>query len=148
MKYGPFTAIMLACLLFFAAPAEARHRRAIEPASGWGWGSSQVVTSTHAAHRYAGNLPSPCYEAARKGGPCGCWASIHFFGHSVRELWLARNWLRFPRTVAHAGAAAVWPGRHVAPVVGVPRPGYVTVADSWQTHDVRTAGLVFVDPRY
>src|SRR5690349_19839535 len=29
---------------------------------------------------------------------CGCGASIEVFGKSIRELWLARAWFKFPRT--------------------------------------------------
>jgi hypothetical protein len=80
------------------------------------------------------------------GGPCGCYASEVVFGHSVRNLWLADAWLKFPRTSPHAGAVAVWPGRHVARVLAANHDGTVTVDDSWATHRVRMAGLVFVDP--
>jgi hypothetical protein len=44
------------------------------------------------------------------------------------------------------GAVAVWPGRHVAPVVANNGDGTITVAVSWAKHRVRVAGLVFVDP--
>jgi len=64
----------------------------------------------------------------------------------VRELWLANNWLRFPRTSPAAGTATVWPGRHVAPVIANNGDGTITVADSWATHRVRIAHLIFVDP--
>lgn len=44
---------------------------------------------------YAEVLPHP------KGCParafCGCGASVHLFGRPIRELYLARNWLKFPR---------------------------------------------------
>ena len=94
-----------------------------------------------------GNLPAPCRQAARLGGPCGCWASIHFFGHSVRELWPVSAWLSlFPRTAPRPGVAAIWAGRHVAPVVAASGDGTVTAADSWGTHRVSTRGLIFVDP--
>jgi hypothetical protein len=99
------------------------------------------------------NLDSSCRSAARQGGPCGCWAQEHFFGSAARifhgmNLWLAREWLRFPHTSPAAGTAAVWPGgRHVAPVVGVNGDGTITVADSWGTHAVRMARLTFVNPR-
>lgn len=110
-------------------------------------------------------LPRPCYSALNHGSygrltPCGCWAQGYVFGRYDRlmviagrrvNLWLADTWrLVFPRTTPHRGAVAVWPGRHVAPVVGDPKfirgVEYVTVADSWRTHDVRTVGLVFVQP--
>lgn len=38
---------------------------------------------------------------------CGCGASVEVFGHSVRELWLAANWFRFPRARAAPGMVAV-----------------------------------------
>ena len=102
---------------------------------------------TGRAVSYSGSLDASCRSAARMGGPCGCWAAEHFFGNPVRALWLAANWLRFPRTQAAAGTAAVWPNaHHVAPVVAVNGDGTVTVADSWATHAVRMAGLRFVNP--
>lgn len=127
MRYGP-TAILFACLL--------------------------VSSPSYA-------LPKPCYSALSHGSygrlvPCGCFAQGYVFGSYERwfilhgrkvNLWLADTWrLVFPRTTPHRGAVAVWPGRHVAPVAGLSKPGYVTVVDSWGTHDVRTAGLVFVQP--
>ena len=109
------------------------------------------------SYGHYGALAGPCYLAAHEGGPCGCHAEGYFFGRydhvlniggRMVNLWKADTWWQvFPRTTAHVGAAAVWPGRHVAPVVDVPKAGYVTVADSWGTHTVKTAGLVFVDPR-
>jgi hypothetical protein len=91
-------------------------------------------------------LSRECRIARSLGGPCGCYASEVVFGHSVRNLWLADAWLKFPRTSPHAGAVAVWPGRHVARVLAANHNGTVTVDDSWATHRVRMAGLVFVDP--
>ena len=116
-----------------------------------------LCSNASAAHRfhhyrhhgggYSVNLDSSCRSAARMGGPCGCWAAEHFFGSPVRNLWLAANWLRFPRTQAAAGTAAVWPNRHhVAPVIAVNGNGTVTVHDSWGDHAVRMAGLTFVNP--
>jgi len=95
----------------------------------------------------AGVLSAVCQIARSLGGPCGCFASEYFFGHSVRELWLANAWLSFPHVAAAAGTAAVWPGRHVAPVVANNNDGTVMVRDSWAVHRVGIAGLVFVDPR-
>jgi hypothetical protein len=95
-----------------------------------------------------GALSAACQVARALGGPCGCFASEYFFGHSVRELWLANAWLSFPHVAPAAGTAAVWPGRHVAPVVADNNDGTVTVRDSWNpAHRVSARGLVFVDPR-
>jgi hypothetical protein len=111
------------------------------------WDQKKVMvrvanTKTGGPHRLSGE----CRIASSLGGPCGCYASEAVFGHSVRNLWRANAWLKFPRTSPHAGAVAVWPGRHVAPVVANNGDGTITVADSWATHRVRVAGLVFVDP--
>src|SRR5512139_2895694 len=56
-----------------------------------------VATPAHAEGR-----PKGCPHAW-----CGCWMSMHVFGKNIRDLWLARNWLKFPRTDPHAGAIAV-----------------------------------------
>jgi len=106
----------------------------------------------HSARRFIRSvfyvaLPEPCRRAASLGGPCGCWASIHFFGHSVRELWPVSQWLaRYARTSPRANVAMIWPGRHVAPTIGNPHNGRIMVADSWGTHEVPIAGKIFVDP--
>jgi hypothetical protein len=118
----------------------------------------RVMIVTHRQHRRAetGARPSCFYVAASMGGPCGCWAAWNLLGrveHVWRgvNLWLAQDWLKFPRTEPAPGTAAVWPHRHVAPVVAVHndktgRAVTVTVRDSWATHEVRTAGLIFVQP--
>lgn len=38
---------------------------------------------------------------------CGCGAAVRVFGHSVRELWLAANWFKFPKAAPGAGMVAV-----------------------------------------
>lgn len=50
-------------------------------------------------------LPHPSGCPARAF--CGCGASVEVFGHSVRELWLASNWFRFPRAAPAPGMVAV-----------------------------------------
>jgi hypothetical protein len=117
----------------------------------------EVTVRGHRPHlalfaRLASALPSDCRLAARQGGPCGCWAEQHVFGttaHVFRgmNLWLARAWLAFPHVLAEVGSVAVFGHHHVAPVVSVNGDGTVTVQDSWATHPVRMAGLVFVRPR-
>lgn len=123
----------------------------ILPAAAWPWSGDYAVTYRQHWHgrgaSYSG-LPAPCQQAARLGGPCGCWASIHFFGHSVRALWPVSQWLAsFQRTSPRSGVAMIWPGRHVAPTVGEPHNGRILVQDSWATHEVSIAGKIFVDPR-
>ncbi len=46
--------------------------------------------------------PSVCPTRAY----CGCASSVKVFGHPVRELYLAANWLRFPRTEPAPGMIA------------------------------------------
>lgn len=38
---------------------------------------------------------------------CGCGAAVRVFGHSIRQLWLAANWFRFPRAIPAPGMVAV-----------------------------------------
>jgi hypothetical protein len=95
-------------------------------------------------------LPSDCLRAASMGGPCGCHTEDYFFHRTDHVLngvnmWLANGWFAFRRTAPGPGTAAIWPGRHVAPVVAV-NGSTVTVADYFGTREVRMAGLVFVDP--
>ncbi len=37
---------------------------------------------------------------------CGCGAAVEVFGRPIRGLWLAANWLRFPRTYPAPGMVA------------------------------------------
>jgi hypothetical protein len=127
---------------------EAKTTRINRHISVWRWDETVRVQNSHTGPAVPMHgLSRECRTASSLGGPCGCWASEYFFGHSVRDLWLANAWLKFPHTAPRAGVAAVWPGRHVAPVVANNGDGTITVADSWATHRVRVAGLVFVDPR-
>jgi hypothetical protein len=80
-------AALFLCLMS-ALPTEARVRGGYE---------SQIV-----AH------PAGCPRRAF----CGCGAALDRFGRHVRDLWLARNWFRFPRTAAAPGMVAV-SRRHV-----------------------------------
>ena len=135
-----FAAALLLCVLVFPAHA--------------GW-----MIPTHTAQRIAvrnhetgpaivvrSALSAACHLASSLGGPCGCFASEQVFGHSVRDLWLADAWLKFPRTTAHSGAVAIWPHRHVA-MVGDVKGGLFVAHDSWGDHWVSTRGRIFVEPR-
>ena len=101
--------------------------------------------------RWAGLSPS-CRQAASQGGPCGCVAAEKLLGTSAHvvngvNVWLANGWLAFPRMSPAPGTAAVWPGRHVEAVVAVNGDGTVTTDGPYGMRRVRTAGLIFVDPR-
>lgn len=41
---------------------------------------------------------------------CGCGVSVKVFGKPIRDLFLAANWLKFPRTSPAAGMVAARPG--------------------------------------
>jgi hypothetical protein len=104
-----------------------------------------------------GVKPSCFWEAKRDGGPCGCWAGATLLGitqhvwHGI-NLWLAADWLKFPHVDPAPGTAAVFLSRgghayHVAPVKAVSADRRTAILhDSWRTHPVRTAGLIFVQP--
>lgn len=64
---------------------------------------------------------------------CGCGAAVRVFGRPVRDLWLAANWLRFPRAAPAPGMVAA-------------RRGHVFVLEShlggttWQVFDANSGG--------
>ena len=64
---------------------------------------------------------------------CGCGAAVRVFGSPIRSLWLATNWLRFPRTSPGPGMVAV-------------RRGHVFVLEAdlggglWQVYDANSGG--------
>ena len=57
-----------------------------------------------------------------------------------------RSWYRFPRTSAHVGAAAIWPGRHVEIVTAVHGDGTVSTTGSVGFSRVPVSRLAFVEP--
>lgn len=138
-------ALLLACVLLIPLGAKAFWIGDLQSAQGLrSYTRIQRVHATRIHFAYGGHLSHECRIAASLGGPCGCWASEYFFGHSVRSLWQARAWLlRFARVKAEPGIVAVWP-HHVAPVVAV-NGKQIKVADSWATHWRKSPG-VFVDP--
>ena len=82
-KVCAFVAV-IAALIFSIPNAEARPR---------GYYNSGNVVSH----------PSGCPRRAF----CGCGASVRIFGQPVRDLFLARNWFKFPRTSPAPGMVAV-----------------------------------------
>lgn len=64
---------------------------------------------------------------------CGCGAAVRVFGTPRRDLWLAANWLRFPRAAPAPGMVAA-------------RHGHVFVLEShldgdvWMAYDANSGG--------
>ena len=115
------TAILAAlALVCVSLPAEARqhHRHHHRRHNAAHYGASEIV-----AH------PAGCPRSLF----CGCGASVRIFGHSVRQLWLAANWFKFPRAGPAPGMAAV--RRHHVFVLERPISG-----DVWLTYDANSGG--------
>lgn len=119
-------------VLCFASPAEARrHHR-----HHGGWTSGELVSH-----------PAGCPSRAF----CGCGASVEVFGHSVRSLWLAAAWLRFPRTTPAPGMVAARRG-HVFVLRHQTERGTWMVYDAnsgghaTRVHERSLAGFVVVNP--
>lgn len=146
------TGIILACL-FLIAPAEARqhhkHQRhvthhrhhtvahkapAVQAFTIAGWWSTPLISYAPTTTRAAvGDIvvehPAGCPRLAF----CGCGASVRVFGHSIRELWLAANWFKFPRTPPTPGAVAV--RRHHVFVLEADLGGGI-----WRVYDPNSGG--------
>ena len=96
--------ILIVALLFAASPAYAhhhgrhhhRHHHVHPMVTALGKGLIHMLES---AQPHPSGCPSRAF--------CGCGTSVRVFGHPVRDLYLAANWFKFPRTYAHAGAVAV-----------------------------------------
>ena len=82
---------------------------------------------------------------------CGCGVALHVFGHPVRSLWLAANWLSFPRANPAPGMVAVRRG-HVFAILQNEGNGRVLAYDPNSGHHktrihVRSlAGFKVVNP--
>jgi hypothetical protein len=152
MRTAFFTAILLACTIATAS-AHTRHHHYRHYAHQHVYRTNSMVRGLgYGLAHMLGSLSEPCRQAARMGGPCGCHAEEYFFHRSEHvvngiNLWLADEWRHaFRHVQCAAGTAAVWPGRHVAPVVSCDGGGRMTVADSWGTHEASIRGVVFVQP--
>lgn len=105
-------------------------------------------------HHYAFRvgLPGPCYVAARMGGPCGCTAESKIFGTTEHvlngvNLWLAREWHRFPLGAPEAGNAAIWGNYHVEAIVANNGDGTITTDGPYGQRRVRISSVSIVNPR-
>jgi len=82
---------------------------------------------------------------------CGCGAAVEVFGRPIRDLWLAANWLKFPRTSPAPGMVAARRG-HVFVIKQVLGDGRVLAYDAnsggrkTRLHARSLAGFVVVNP--
>jgi hypothetical protein len=82
---------------------------------------------------------------------CGCGAAVEVFGKPVRSLWLAANWLRFPRAAPAPGMVAARRG-HVFVIREVLGGGKVLAYDAnsgghkTRLHVRSLAGFIVVNP--
>lgn len=99
-----------------------------------GFGGPQKVYTPRAerAPRSSGTVvshPPGCPSRAF----CGCGAAVRVFGRPIRSLWLAANWLKFPRTSPAPGMVAA-------------RRGHVFVLEAhlggntWRVYDANSGG--------
>jgi hypothetical protein len=101
-------------LLTTAAPAEARrHHHTAPVCDPWDiFADCRVLAPTPRArtHQRRPQAGSGSIVAHPAGCPrrafCGCGASVRVFGHSVRRLWLAAAWLKFPSALPAPGMVA------------------------------------------
>lgn len=132
MTRSRITLLAILAALVLTAPAEARPRSSASY-------SAQI-------------LPHP--EGCPRRAFCGCGAALERFGRHVRGLWLAANWLRFPRVPRGSeapGHAAARRG-HVFLIKEVLGNGLVLAYDAnsggrrTRLHVRSLAGFTVVDP--
>lgn len=149
-----YTAALALAVFCHSADARPRHASANFLA-----GVRSITITMHRVHRHGPRrrsgdqsaiVPNPAGCPARAF--CGCGASVHLFGHPVRELYLAANWFRFPRAEAAPGMAAV--RRHHVFVLEQHISGSTWLAydansggHATRLHPRSIAGYVIVDPR-
>lgn len=88
---------------------------------------------------------------------CGCWLARHVFGENRRDLWIAKNWLKFKRSAPRIGAVAVMTrrgGGHVGVVVDFDERGNPIIQSGNHNRIVATAVypksriIAYVSPQY
>ncbi len=111
--------LVLFALLLATSTAEARrhhHRARLHVAQNCDSGDIMrpcwgvITTPPQRTHRWAALLGHGAMQPHPAGCPrrafCACGASVRVFGHSVRSLWAARAWLRFPTAAPAPGMVA------------------------------------------
>lgn len=133
---------------------EARQSRRADRFRNVEFGSPMYPPETQRSflNRQATILPHPAGCPSRAF--CGCGAAVEVFGKPIRSLWLAANWLRFPRVpkgMEAPGHAAARRG-HVFVIKQVLGGGKVLAYDAnsggrrTRLHVRSLAGFAVVDP--
>lgn len=147
-------ALSLALVFVLSSPAFAQCRLTNDGRALCNSPRTERATRTrHAAYtRYdAGTVvahPAGCPRRAF----CGCGVSVKVFGHSVRHLWPASAWLRFPRASPGPGMVAAR-NSHVMYIMAYHGDGTATVYDPnsgrglTRIHKRSLAGFTIVNPR-
>lgn len=119
--------------------------------NGWAGPSpseTHAVTYAQSRGEVIGTRPGVCTDSRY----CGCGVSIWAFGHSVRDLWLVKNWRRFPRAEPAAGRVVLFGNYHVAGIESVDANGNAVLYDPnsggglTRRHTVNIHGLEVRDP--
>jgi hypothetical protein len=136
-------AAALCCAVFLlsvVSPADARPRHRVVPAQvdpmcGVLWpcevaSPRRIAKAIERISSTAAQIVSHPAGCPRRAF-CGCGASVRVFGRSVRSLWLASAWFKFPRATPGPGMVAV-------------RRGHVFVLEShiggnvWMVYDANS----------
>ena len=104
----------------------------------------EYVIAVPAAGEEGSARPADCPSRAW----CGCWLAKQIFGENRRDLWIAKNWLKFPRTEPRIGSIAVMTrqgGGHVGVVVSFDGNGNPILKSG--NHNRRVATAVYSKSR-
>ena len=162
-----FRQLVIAVAILFAIPSLAsatpKHRPKDRPTARaeivcdrQGCRETGNYTTSRIGHDYTPLRISGGIVAHPEGCPwrqfCGCGASIRVFGRSIRSLWLAAAWFKFPRATPAPGMAAVR-NHHVMVLESHVSGDVWTVYDAnsgghqTRVHQRSIAGYVIVNPR-
>lgn len=136
------------CIDVSASP---RGERAVKAMGGFGSAQRVYQPRAEITHQRPANTvvahPAGCPARAF----CGCGTAVRLLGSPVRSLWLAANWLRFPRAAPAPGMAAARRG-HVFAIEQVLGNGKVLAYDpnsggrKTRIHVRSLAGYTVVNP--
>lgn len=128
-------------------PSWANRMQGYQRAKEWRWGASKKQPRVRPDRgEVVGGRPAGCPHRF-----CGCALALKIFGRNVRELWLAANWLTFPRVAPAPGMVAARRG-HVFQLIAHSGGSTWRVFDPnsgrgrVRIHDRSIAGYAIVNP--